>query len=323
MKFILSTNDKNRKGYIVETQGIEIPESLPLFFNHDPSKVLGEWINIEKEGDNLIAEAVFDYDDAEAIKVEKKVKKGLIKGSSIGFSPMEQDVNDDGTLIITKSRINEASIVAIPANDNAVKLFNENGIEMTENDILTLSLEHKNKYNKMEITKQLIKILGVDEDKILETIESLKSLELNIQEKQELIMKNEDSYNLSLVEKDKSIAELQDTVNSYEEKEEKAKINSLIDTAIEDGKILETQKDEYLALSKNNIDTIKTLFEKAPKRNLNDVLDFIETEDKDLDPKLSWGFDDWSKKDPKGLLDMKQNDLGRYDILYGKQFFQD
>lgn len=325
MKFILSTEDTNSYGYKVKTDGIQIPSKLPLLFNHDPNKVIGEWLNIELFESNIIAEASFDIDDDEALKIMKKVEKGLINGTSIGFSVLEKDVDEQGNLIITKSLLKEASITPLPANVNAIKLY-DNGIELTAEDIITLSLQQKNKSQKMDTLKKLMEILNVKEEEILDKVKNIlkdnETFVINIEEKQELINKNSVKTEEVIKTQKEKIEELQKSIDEMNKKEKEIEIKELIDKAIEDGKILEEQKEEYTQLSLSNLDIVKNLIEKSPKINSNKITDVIEKEEKDKDPKLEWTFDEWSKNDPIGLREMKLNNLEKYDELYGKQFFK-
>jgi len=327
MKFILSTEDKNSYGFIVKSDGISIPKNLPLFLNHNPDKVIGEWKDVINEDNKLIGDAIFDDDDPEALKIKKKVEKGLINGSSIGFTIKEREFLDDGTMIVTKSRLREASITPIPANEQAVKLFNEDGVELTDEAIISLSMENKNKQQDMDTIKQLLDMLGVDEDKIVEAVKGLKdsvsAIETNIEEKQTLINSNSDEYQLSLTERDAKITELNVELQGMKDKELEGEISGMIDVAIEEGKILEAQKDEYTTLSKTNFDLVKSIFEKSPKINHNKITELIGDDKIELkkSPKDSWTFNDWSRKDPKGLIEIKLNDQERYDTLYGESFF--
>lgn len=89
---------------------------------------IGKWENIRIEGDQLLADAVFDMDDDLGKKVAGKVEKGFLKAASIGVEIIE--VSNDPLYImpgqsratVTRGDIFEASIVDIGSNRNAVKL---------------------------------------------------------------------------------------------------------------------------------------------------------------------------------------------------------
>jgi len=135
MKYKLSTEKVNEYGFKVLTSGITVPEdtNIPVLFNHDPDKVLGKWDNFIVENDILLAEPILDTDDADVNKISNKIDKGMIDGISIGFTPVEYDLLEDGTVLVTKSVLKEASITPLPANTDA-------RIELNEDYLITFSL---------------------------------------------------------------------------------------------------------------------------------------------------------------------------------------
>jgi HK97 family phage prohead protease len=314
MEFILSTEDTNRYGYKILTKGIQVPEKLPLLFNHDPNQVLGEWVKIRKKDGNLVAEASFDEDDDDAIKVKNKINKMYIGGASVGFNILELD--EDGKIpIVKKAELVEASITPIPANKRAIKLFHKNE-EIGEKDLYILMNKiSKNNSIKMEITK-LSKILDCPEDKIEDKVKELSSkietLESNVLKKQELINSKEKEHKVE-------IEKLNKEIENFKEKELTNQINTLVDNAIKEGKILETQKEEYLSLAKADMDSVKKIFDKSQKLNNEKITDEINNEDLNKDTNLSWTFEEWTKKDPEGLRDMKYNDYDRFEKLMNEQ----
>ncbi len=80
---------------------------------------IGKWVDIEVQGDKLVAYPEFDDDDDFAKRIEKKVEKGYLNGASIWLHPMA--VSDEDTLklpgqsgpTVTKWGVLEASIVLV------------------------------------------------------------------------------------------------------------------------------------------------------------------------------------------------------------------
>ena len=90
------------------------------------SGVVGRWENIRKDGTKLIADAVFDESTELGAKIKKQVDNGFLRCVSIGIDNVTQeDLNNVQTVV--KCRLIEASIVDIPSNANAVKLFRRSG----------------------------------------------------------------------------------------------------------------------------------------------------------------------------------------------------
>ena len=92
----------------------------------DGSEVIGRWNNIRIQDNQLLAEAVFDENDAFAQKIARKVADGFLKGASIGIevhrsSEAKQDkLPGQKSSTIVESTLLEASIVDIPQNENAL-----------------------------------------------------------------------------------------------------------------------------------------------------------------------------------------------------------
>lgn len=98
-----------------------------VLFNHDTRNVVGK-STIRLQDGRLIAEMGdddWDNDDPEAMRIKNKVKKGIIRGASIGFNYMDEDVTQEederGTFYrINKWHLMEWSYATIPSNKDAV-----------------------------------------------------------------------------------------------------------------------------------------------------------------------------------------------------------
>lgn len=90
--------------------------------------VIGTWSNFRIREGQLLADVEFDQSDPEAKAIEEKVKGGFLKAASPRYRPIS--VSDDlgdklpGQVGLTyvKSLMIEASIVDIPANENALRV---------------------------------------------------------------------------------------------------------------------------------------------------------------------------------------------------------
>lgn len=330
MDFILSTEDINSYGFKVLTKGIDLSkfkDNALMLFNHDLNQVIGSWSNPRKKNKQLIATADFDEDDDFAMKIKGKVEKGLIKGTSIGFTVKQYHFEGD-TMVVDKAELKEASVTPLPANSQAIRLYDEEGFELTEEDIVTLSINSKKNFNPMDETiKKLSEMLEVEEDKVIEAVEGLKNsfekLSTNIESKQDLINTTRDEYETKLSEKDNEIETLSQELNTLKVDIENEKIREMITLAIEEGKILESQREEYLELAETNQELVKSIIEKAKPINTQKLTEVIETETlSDEDPRKEWDWNEWSKKDPKGLQEMMLNDEERYYALYSATFLK-
>ncbi|WP_417289619.1 HK97 family phage prohead protease [Corallibacter sp.] len=120
---------KNSYGFIIPTKGIDLkrfkqnPIMLDSHWNSTNS-VLGSWEDIQSENGILSGAPVFDSEDKDVAKIEGKVNRGFIKSCSMGVRFNRDDmkfVND--VLVLEKCELYEVSIVAIPSNANAIRLY--------------------------------------------------------------------------------------------------------------------------------------------------------------------------------------------------------
>lgn len=96
---------------------------IVCLFNHDSGKVLGRVSNktltLEADKVGLKGIVTINLDDAEAVSIYYRVKRGDIKGCSFGFRVLSQEIEsgDDGIYRVTLTNIDlfEVSVVTFPA----------------------------------------------------------------------------------------------------------------------------------------------------------------------------------------------------------------
>lgn len=251
----------------IHTNGLDIDTRFKrnptMLFQHLDDKVLGSWDNIELIGDAVFALPNFDKDTFSA-DIEAKVIKGSIKTASPRVKALKSYIEGD-TLHVTEGLLLEVSIVSIPANIEAetvnlsmnnelIQLSNEDGSEFTYNN-KNIDMNEIEKLNA-SIAEKNLKIENLTADKI--------QLGLDLKEKGESI----DALTLSL---ETATTELEG-VNAVIVNLNKDKMNSLVDSAIEAGKITAEAKEDFLDLS----------FDKAKS-----ILDKINVTNKDLHEELN------------------------------------
>lgn len=171
-RIILSDSRLNRYGYRVLTSGMNIeafkknPVMLYMHFRDEGSpiwgnyKAIGHWEDIQIEGDVLSAIPVFDEVDDLSKEVAAKYEAGTYNAASVGIRIIATSANKDLLVpgqtreTVTECELMEASIVDIPANANAVRLYDQSkhaflGACMDTNSVpalSTLSTEKKMKF---------------------------------------------------------------------------------------------------------------------------------------------------------------------------------
>ena len=153
--FIISDESVNADGFVIQTKGIRterFKKNPVMLYMHAREKgVIGRWDNIRTEGSQLIADAVFDENNPLGKEVKERVDGGFLRSASIGLSVLE------------------VSIVDIPSNRNAVKLFDKRGL-------IVLSLKESADGDK-DLRTQLIEVLKLPatatDGEIIETVTAL------------------------------------------------------------------------------------------------------------------------------------------------------
>lgn len=235
MKIVLcDSNTINSYGFRTSVSGINLErfnKNPVMLYNHDPLQVIGKWENIAVVGDTLQAEPVFDLNDPFAAEIARKVEEGFIKGCSMGLM-IKDIVRTDGADVATQSLLLEASIVSIPADENALVIYAD------ENREKTLSI---NEFNKLFYNMNTKDTKTIDNSQL--TIENLKA---ELSAKTDIIA----DLTAQLNEVKKDLAE-----REYHDAE------LAVDTAIADGKIPEKVKSIVLAFYLSNPEDTKTLLE--------------------------------------------------------------
>jgi len=191
MKFVLSDGTVvNSYGFRVRTSGIKFKrfEANPVMLaEHQNSiaSVLGKWTNLTVEGVVVTAEAEFDEEDQDAIKVKGKVTRGYIKGASIGirFDPSKMELMPDGIWELTECELFEVSLCAIPSNSAAVRLFaadsgqllSESDVQLSLSALLNNDLSKIPEMKKIELSVAALAALGLNEQPREDQIELLNS----------------------------------------------------------------------------------------------------------------------------------------------------
>lgn len=295
--FIVSDESRNYLGMVVKTDGIDISQfkrNPVMLYMHDREKgVVGRWDNVRKEGKNLLADAVFDESTELGKQVKSQVEKGFLRSASIGIEVLEMKTID-GIETVTSSVLTEISIVDIPGNDNALKLLRK--VRKGERVFLALGPAPV----AGDLRAQIIDLLQLDEDTTDEGILSVIAGLLNASSgddaqavenaiKEGLIEENSRREYISMARLSPGLFR---AFIGRERDRRRATLEMMVDNAINERKILCTQKDMFLSIGqKVGIDDFARLvgsLVKYPK-----VSDLINTK--------GWTLDEYRRYDPVAL----------------------
>lgn len=119
--------------------------TVPILWQHKSDEVVGQGTVKEWQG-KILLDASLDLEDPVALKAYKKMKAGLIKGLSIGFSTIKhawEEVEGRSIRHISELKLWEVSIVTFPmlpqARVERVKSADESRIEALEKQVQALT----------------------------------------------------------------------------------------------------------------------------------------------------------------------------------------
>ena len=125
MTFIASTEAPDRFGDILSAAGWELSqfEKNPvILFSHDHrimpvARAPKVWV-AEKQ---LLNTVEFDAGDPFALAIKGKYIRGMMRGESVGFKPLEFEEMNGGGILFKKQELLEISLVSVPANPEALR----------------------------------------------------------------------------------------------------------------------------------------------------------------------------------------------------------
>ena len=269
-----------------------------MLFNHEADKLIGQMTGLRVEGTKLIGIPVYDEEDALAAKCKRQGEKGFLKGCSPGIMiyAVELRTNPDGEerITVTDWELCEVSLVSVPSNPGALRLYNAQG-EVIPDDQIRLSIEsllHLNKQDEM--------------DKIILTAEAYAALGLKSNEA------DGKAISAAIMELKSRIEKAEKDLND----QHKAQAEALVELAIKDGRITADKKEQFVKLALVDFDMAKTTLEAIPTREslagkvTHSTGKAVATKDR-----MDWTYLRWAKEDPEGLKRLKETDPEAFEEL--------
>lgn len=312
-KFVLNDeNQVNQFGFRVKNSGLNLArfKANPVILDYHKdgnAAVIGRWENIQIEGHLLTAEAVFDDGDPNAVEIARKVAEGFLRGASLGLNPYSMSnfiIAPDDVYDLVKSEVLEASIVPIPNNANALKLYAATDDAMKElqesevSEILLMASEISNfnlhnNMKKINLSLAAVIALGLPETSLEHDSEVVNANIINL--KSELDAANKKIQGFEDLEKDK-----------------KAKLSAdTVDADIKAGKIDATKREDFIKLHAEFPSLYKsTVTDAAPKTSLSAQVNnpSVPAEVKTLE--------DFQKLDLSAQLTFKETNPEGYKALF-------
>lgn len=132
-EYVLSDETVDRYGEVIQADGWDLGNfrKNPIaLFNHNSNAVIGRWDKVRVEGKRLLGHLVLAMAGTSQVvdDVRRLWDQKMLKAVSVGFRPIKQEkLTEDadefwGPFRYLKQELVECSIVAIPANPNALQI---------------------------------------------------------------------------------------------------------------------------------------------------------------------------------------------------------
>lgn len=318
-RFVLNDeNVRNSYGFKITTAGIYLgrfeanPVMLDSHYNNN-SGVIGKWKDIQNNNVTLSAETVFNLSDPNAKSISEKVDGGFINGASMGVSFKKEDLKMiKGELTLTKCELLEASIVAVPSNASALKLYVD-GKVMTDFDVQTLCLsvaqnapeeipkpKEQTKNTMFKLSQLAFIALGFSQSTTEASETEINTAVLALQKE-----KTEAEQKLQAAELKLS------TLENKQKEEQLALSTKLVDDAIASGRITADKKQSFLDLAASNFDLAKATIESIPaKKNLS-----TEVKNSAVGLEAITKMEDFQKLSNEDQIALKANHPENYQLI--------
>lgn len=161
---LTNSQSLNSQGFRVLSSGAMLDRFLKnpvMFFNHQKwDAPIGKWLAIEQDENEITAEPSFWTKSQEAAQYAEMYDDGILNAASISLRIIE--TSEDPELLlpgqkyptVTKWELMEASIVSIPADADAVRLYDQSGNEIDLKDEQAVKLAFSQKTENLMSTEQ-------------------------------------------------------------------------------------------------------------------------------------------------------------------------
>lgn len=311
----------NSHGFYLRNAGLrrERYDANPVvLYDHDLSLPIGVGKDLGVEGSKLLFTPEFDADDELAVKVSKKVEKGHLRGCSPGLIvqkvTIETNAAGEDQYVVTDWELCEVSIVSVPSNRNALRLYNDKMEELQPADVIKMALP--------PTTNQHVENMATQTTTPAPAPTAAPApLQLSTEAMTVLGLQPADLTDAAAI----SAAVMELSAKAAKAEKKLAEINeseatSLVDEALKAGKITADKRDSFLALAKTNLQVAKDTLAAIPARaNLSGKVTNSTPEGSIPAEREGWSYLRWLKEDRDGLMALKASDPETFEVIRKKK----
>lgn len=317
----LTDDSVNKYGFRLLTSGGDLSAFMlnpVILFNHQRGGLpYGRWTDIKVDDKEISAVPDFDLKDEFAATMHQKVEDGYLSAVSMGIDVFE--FSDDPALMlpgqiyptVTKWKAREGSFTDIGANDNSVVLYDQTGTQINLSDsaqALSFFQKPEKKAMDNQTLQQVALALALSAGaSVTDVVSRIQALQADAA--RALVLTAE-------------VENLKGQIAN----QRKAEIEVTLSAALAARKITETQVTHFRTILELNYETGKALLESMPEiPKVSSMVASIT----DAAPKAGGSavltyqgktFDEWSKNDPKVLVNLKANDIETFKALFKAQY---
>lgn len=317
--FKVSDPSQNVYGLRVRTSGIQTENFLAnsvCLLNHNYDKIMGNWVDLLITGNDMQAVPVLDDDDPEALLIYGKIERDLLKGASIGIIPLAVDGDE-----IIKCELLEISLTPVPANRNALVIYNTKGVALNTEEAKAYMLSvqttqtQKSKKNNSKMNEQLRAAL------ILLCAQSGLTIQLSADSDDNAIVDAFQKVGTKITSLTLSNTQLKTANDQYKAEADAIQLaanTSMVDKAIEDKLITADTKQQWLNLAAASPELAKSTLAGLKPVTLSAIpgAEAAVKKDEEIKGREAWTFEDYQKNDSLALSAMQAQDPAKFNTLY-------
>jgi phage head maturation protease len=320
--FVVNDESVNSNGFRMMSSGMRSDRFLknPVMLDgheRNNSKVLGAWENLRTEGTVILADPIWDDEDAHAKNIHRKVDKGFIKGCSLSAEPIRTRYNEVDDLIeVVEWELKEISIACVPSNANSLLLTDKKGNQLNKEQLIALSENSQNpNLDTMKNLKLMAKVVNLTdtatEDEVMQKVQEIADANIELTDANATLTKANEKLK-------KEVGALKDAQKDVA----KNLAIALVDGAVSANKILPAEREDYLELAEANYEsTKKVLDKKKPFKGISVALTEGANADEAnafAEETKGWKYDEFFKKGR--LTELMDKDADRYKEVYKAKF---
>lgn len=300
---------------VVLTAGIKLDrfkKNPVMLYMHDMDKLIGKWENVELTGSDISMTPVFNMKNEFAKEKSEEVEDEFLNGASMGLLPLKFESGEahgftSDVMVLVESELKEVSLCAIPSNQDALCLYDNDGKAYTGEKLkevqLSIQSSQQPKQNTMDFKTLLLTTLKL----------AANSTDAEIA----TAFQNMANENVNLTADNKK----------FKDNEAKQLTDNIEDTlklAIDGKKITEAQKPVYEALLKVDFKNGKAALDaiKPADSPVNLAVHVASAQvaapvagEFNLADRKTWKLTDYLKNDYAALMEIKQNKKEEYIAL--------